>query len=59
MFCLNDTMRYHLCHGCTDMHKKRNSPIGTAKEKMCANVRNGDVFFFISHSRRLMKLLPI
>lgn len=57
MFCLNDTMRYHLCPGCTDMRKGINSLIGVAKEKMCADVRNGDVFIFISNSRRLMKLL--
>lgn len=57
MFCLNDTMRYHLCPGCTDMRKGINSLIGVVKEKMCADVRNGDVFIFISNSRRLMKLL--
>ena len=34
-----------------------NSLIGVVKEKMCANIRNGDVFIFIGHSRRLMKLL--
>ena len=37
MFCLNDTMRYHLCPGCTDMRKGINSLIGVVKEKMCAN----------------------
>ena len=57
MFCLNDTMRYHLCPGCTDMRKGINSLIGVVKEKMCANIRNGDVFIFIGHSHRLMKLL--
>ena len=38
MFCLNDTMRYHLCPGCTDMRKGINSLIGVVKEKMCANI---------------------
>lgn len=57
MFCLNDTMRYHLCPGYTDMRKGINSLIGVVKEKMCANILNGDVFIFISHSRKLMKLL--
>lgn len=57
MFCQNDTMRYRLCPGCTDMRKGINSLIGVAKEKMCADVHNGDVFIFISSSRRLMKLL--
>lgn len=57
MFCLNDTMRYHLCPGRTDMRKGINSLIGVVKERMRAGVRNGDVFIFIGSSRRLMKLL--
>ena len=57
MFCLNDTMRYHLCPGRTDMRKGINSLIGVVKEKMGSDVRNGDVFIFIGSSRRLMKLL--
>ena len=57
MFCLNDTMRYYLCPGRTDMRKGINSLIGVVKERMRADVRNGDVFIFIGSSRRLMKLL--
>ena len=57
MFCLNDTMRYHLCPGRTDMRKGINSLIGVEKEQMGADVRNGDVFIFIGSRRRLMKLL--
>lgn len=57
MFSLNDTMRYHLCPGRTDMRKGINSLIGVVKEKMHGDVRNGDVFIFIGSSRRLMKLL--
>lgn len=57
MFCLNDTMRYHLCPGRTDMRKGINSLIGVVKEHMGGDVRNGDVFIFIGSSRRLMKLL--
>lgn len=57
MFCLNDTMRYHLCPGRTDMRKGINSLIGMVKERMGADVRNGDVFIFIGSSRKLMKLL--
>lgn len=57
MFCLNDTMLYHLCPGRTDMRKGINSLIGVVKEKMGSDVRNGDVFIFIGSSRRLMKLL--
>lgn len=57
MFCLNDTMRYHLCPGGTDMRKGINSLIGVVKERMGSDVRNGDVFIFIGGNRRLMKLL--
>ena len=41
MFCLNDTMRYFLCPGKTDMRK------GIL----------GDVFIFVNRSRTTMKLL--
>lgn len=57
MFCLNDTMRYHLCPGRTDMRKGINSLIGVIKERMKSDVCNGDVFIFIGSSQRLMKLL--
>lgn len=57
MFFLNDTMRYHLCAGRTDMRKGINSLIGGVKEQMGADVRNGDVFIFIGSNRKLMKLL--
>lgn len=57
MFCLNDTMRYWLCPGRTDMRKGINSLCGVVHEKMHGEVRNGDVFIFIGGSRRLMKLL--
>ena len=50
-------MHYHLCPGCTDMHKGINSLIGVVKERMMADVRNGDVFIFISRSHQLMKLI--
>ena len=39
------------------MCKGINSLIGVVKERMCADVRNGDVFIFIGSSRKLMKLL--
>lgn len=57
MFSLNDTMRYHLCPGRTDMRKGINSLIGVIKERMGEDVRNGDVFIFIGSQRRLMKLI--
>ena len=57
MFCLNDTMRYWLCPGRTDMRKGISSLCGVVHEKMRSDVRNGDVFIFIGSSRKLMKLL--
>ena len=57
MFCLNDTMRYYLCPGRTDMRKGISSLCGVVHEKMGGEVRNGDVFIFIGSSRKLMKLL--
>ena len=57
MFSLNDTMRYHLCTGFTDMRKVINSLVGVIKEKLGSEVRNGDVFIFMGNSRRLMKLI--
>lgn len=56
MFCLNDTMRSHLCPGRMDM-EGINSLNGVVREKMCSDVRNGDVFIFIGASHRLMKQL--
>ena len=39
------------------MRKGLSSLCGVVHEKMKSDVRNGDVFIFIGHSRRLMKLL--
>lgn len=49
MFCLNDTMRFHLSPGSTDMRKGLNPLIGVVKDQMGSDVRNGDVFIFIVH----------
>ena len=57
MFSLNDTMRYYLCTGMTDMRKGISSLCGVVHERMKSDVKNGDVFIFIGRSRRLMKLL--
>ena len=57
MFCLNDTMRYYLCPGRTDMRKGISSLCGVVHERMKSSVRNGDVFIFIGSSRKQMKLL--
>ena len=54
---LNDTMRYFLCPGRTDMRKGISSLCGVVHEKMKSEVKNGDVFIFIGSNRRLMKLL--
>ena len=57
MFNLNDTMRYFLCPGRTDMRKGISSLCGVVHEKMNSEVRNGDVFIFINRNRTTMKLL--
>lgn len=57
MFCLNDTMRYFLCPGNTDMRKGISSLCGVVHERMGRSVKNGDVFIFIGRSRKLMKLI--
>ena len=46
MFSLNDTMRYFLCPGRTDMRKGISSLCGLVHEKMKSEVKNGDVFIF-------------
>lgn len=57
MFCLNDTMRYFLCPGKTDMRKGINSLCGVVHEKMEYDVCLGDVFIFVNGRRDTMKLL--
>ena len=57
MFCLNDTMRYFLCLGNTDMRKGMHSLCGMVRDGMGYDVRFGDVFIFINRSRNTMKLL--
>ena len=57
MFNQNDTMRYFLCLGRTDMRKGISSLYGVVYEKMNSEVKNGVLFIFIGSSRRLMKLL--
>lgn len=57
MFSLNDTMRYFLCPGQTDMRKGMNSLCGVVQNQMGYDVRMGDVFIFISRSRTTIKLL--
>lgn len=57
MFCLNDTMRYFLCPGKTDLRKGMNTLCGLVREKMGYEVRFGDVFIFINRNRNTMKLL--
>ncbi len=57
MFCLNDTMRYYLCPGNTDMRKGISSLCGVVHDRMGQEVKNGDVFIFIGRDRNLMKLI--
>ena len=53
MFCLNDTMRYFLCPGKTDMRKGINSLCGLVHDKMGYDVRLGDVFIFVNALRKV------
>ena len=55
MFCLNDTMRYFLCPGKTDMRKGINSLCGLVHDKMGYDVRLGDVFIFVNRNKTTMK----
>jgi transposase len=57
MFCLNESMRYYLCPGKTDMRKGMNTLSGVIHDKMDGDVRNGDVYIFVNRSRTTMKLL--
>ena len=57
MFCLDDSMRYYLCPGKTDMRKGMNTLSGLIHDKMESDVRNGDVFIFINGKKTTMKLL--
>lgn len=57
MFCLNDSMRYFLCPGSTDMRKGMFSLSGLIREKMNGDVRNGDVYIFINRLKNRIKLL--
>jgi len=57
MFCLNDSMRYFLCPGSTDMRKGMFTLSGLVNDHMHGDVRSGDVFIFINRQRTTMKLL--
>lgn len=57
MFSLNDTMRYFLCPGKTDMRKGMNTLSGLVQNHMGQQLRLGDVFIFINGSKNTMKLI--
>ena len=57
MFCLNDSMRYFLCPGYTDMRKGMFSLCGLVHEWMGGDIRSGDVFIFYNRFRTKLKLL--
>ena len=51
MFCLNDSMRYFLCPGYTDMRKGLFTLSGLVHERMGGDIRSGNVFiFYISNN---------
>ena len=58
MFYLNDTMRYFLCLGKTDMRKGIHSLCRVVHNFMGYDVKQGDVFIFINRNRTTIKLLP-
>lgn len=57
MFCLNDTMRYFLCPGPTDMRKGMNTLSGLVVNQMGKKLRFGDIFIFVNRKRDTVKLL--
>ena len=57
MFCLNDSMRYFLCPGYTDMRKGMFTLCGLVHERMGGDIRSGDVFIFYNRFRTKIKLL--
>lgn len=59
MFCLNDTMRYFLCPGRTDMRKGISSLCGVVHERMGCSVKNRYVFIFYVGNKIMLVLLRI
>jgi transposase len=57
MFSLNDSMRYFLCPGATDMRKSFYTLSGLVVNVMKQEVCSGDVFIFINRRRTTIKLL--
>ena len=57
MFCLNDSMRYWLYPYPADMRKSFYTLTGIITERMCRDVRNGEVFIFVNRTCTCMKLL--
>lgn len=57
MFCLNDSMRYFLCTGYTDMRKGMFTLSGLVQERMGGDIRSGDVFIFYNRFQTKIKLL--
>ena len=51
MFCLNDSMRYFLCPGYTDMRKGMFTLCGLVHERMGGDIRSGEVFIFYNRFR--------
>ena len=57
MFCLNDTMRYFLCPGATDMRKSWNTLTGLVINQMGMELKLGDCFIFVNKRRNTCKIL--
>ena len=56
MFCLNDSMRYFLCPGYTDMRKGMFTLCGLVHERMGGDIRSGDVFIFYVGNKIMLVL---
>lgn len=57
MFSLNDSMRYYLCPGATDMRKSFYTLGGLVTNVMKQDLRSGDVFIFLNRKKTTIKLL--
>ena len=58
MFCLNDSMRYFLCPGYTDMRKGMFTLCGLVHERMGGDIRSGEVFIFYNRFRKAPSRYP-
>ena len=56
MFSLNDSMRYYLCPGATDMRKSFYTLSGVVKNNMKQYNRTGNVYIFVNKKKDNIRL---